>query len=107
MSTCPYVYKASCPYTPIPPCPYVPMPHAACPMPQIGFVRPGLAPGYHAHYPTGKNKLYIPYVKVSFGTQVPKLNFHIKFLEVNATLNQSQDATWHFLGQNLLNLCRI
>jgi hypothetical protein len=39
----------------------------------------------------------IPYVRVGFGKVVPKLNFHIRFLEVHVILNQSQDAMWHFL----------
>jgi hypothetical protein len=39
--------------------------------------------------------LDLPYVRVSFGKQVPKLNFHIRFLEVHIILNQSQDAMWH------------
>jgi hypothetical protein len=34
----------------------------------------------------------IPYMEVSFGTYVPKFNFHIRFLEVHIILNQSQDA---------------
>jgi hypothetical protein len=38
---------------------------------------------------------HIPYVRVSFGRQVPKLNFHIRFLEVHVILNQSQDVMWH------------
>jgi hypothetical protein len=46
------------------------------------------------------------YVKVSFGTQVPKLNFYIRFLEVQVILNQLQYAMWHFWTK-LLNLCRI
>jgi hypothetical protein len=49
---------------------------------------------------------YIPYVRVGFGNCLAKLNFHIKSLEVHVNLNQSQDAMWHFFGQNLINLCR-
>jgi hypothetical protein len=36
-------------------------------------------------------------LRISFGRQVPKLNFYIRFLDVHVILNQSQDAIWHFL----------
>jgi hypothetical protein len=39
----------------------------------------------------------ISYVRVGFDSFLPKLNFHIKFLEVHVILNLSQDAMWYFL----------